>query len=77
LKFRAIKGTKDILPEEVTAWQQVEATIRRVMHDFNYREIRTPVFEQTGLFARSIGAYSLASATTFNGIPPAKPVLVP
>jgi histidyl-tRNA synthetase len=55
LKFRSIKGTKDILPEEVAAWQHVETTVRRVMHAFNYKEIRTPVFEQTSLFARSIG----------------------
>jgi histidyl-tRNA synthetase len=55
LKFRSIKGTKDILPDEVAAWQHVEATVRRVMHAFNYKEIRTPVFEQTSLFARSIG----------------------
>jgi histidyl-tRNA synthetase len=55
LKFRTIKGTKDILPDEIAGWQYVESVVRRVMHDFNYREIRTPVFEQTGLFARSIG----------------------
>jgi histidyl-tRNA synthetase len=55
LKFRSIKGTKDILPDEVAAWQHVEATVRRVMHAFNYKEIRTPIFEQTSLFARSIG----------------------
>ncbi len=55
MKFRAIKGTKDILPGEVERWQQVETTVRNVMHDFNYKEIRTPVFEQTSLFARSIG----------------------
>ena len=55
MKFRTIKGTKDILPEETTAWQQVESVVRRVMHTFNYQEIRTPVFEQTGLFSRSIG----------------------
>ena len=55
MKFRSIKGTKDILPEETPHWQYVESVIRRVMHNFNYQEIRTPVFEQTGLFARSIG----------------------
>lgn len=55
MKFRAIKGTKDILPGEVERWQQVETTVRNVMNDFNYKEIRTPVFEQTSLFARSIG----------------------
>lgn len=55
MKFRAIKGTKDILPGEVEQWQHLETTVRNVMHDYNYREIRTPIFEQTALFARSIG----------------------
>lgn len=55
MKFRSVKGTKDILPDEVAAWQHVETTVRRVMHTFNYKEIRTPIFEQTSLFARSIG----------------------
>ena len=55
LKFRTIKGTKDILPDEIAGWLHVESVIRGVMHNFNYREIRTPIFEQTGLFARSIG----------------------
>jgi histidyl-tRNA synthetase len=55
LKFRSIKGTKDILPDEVGTWQAVETTVRNVMHSYNYREIRTPVFELTALFARSIG----------------------
>jgi histidyl-tRNA synthetase len=55
VKFKSIRGTKDVLPGEVEDWQYVEETIRRVMRVFNYREIRTPVFEQTGLFARSIG----------------------
>ncbi len=55
MKFKSIKGTKDILPGEVESWQRVENTIRRVLSSFNYREIRTPIFEQTSLFARSIG----------------------
>ncbi|MBF8293528.1 MAG: histidine--tRNA ligase [Bacteroidetes bacterium] len=55
MKFKSIRGTKDVLPGEVEDWQYVEKTIRHVMSIFNYREIRTPVFEQTGLFARSIG----------------------
>ncbi|MGB2867493.1 MAG: histidine--tRNA ligase [Bacteroidota bacterium] len=55
MKYRAIKGTKDILPGEVSGWQAVEDVIRHVLSDFNFREIRTPIFEQTSLFARSIG----------------------
>lgn len=43
------------MPAEVGGWQHIESTVRRVMQTFNYREIRTPLFEQTGLFARSIG----------------------
>lgn len=55
MKFRSVKGTRDILPAEVSHWQHVENTIRQVMRAFNYEEMRTPVFEPTGLFARSIG----------------------
>lgn len=55
MNYRAIKGTKDILPAETARWQFVEQTIRDVFHLFNYKEIRTPIFEQTSLFARSIG----------------------
>ena len=55
MKFRSIKGTKDILPDESGRWQHVEQAITSVMHSFNYKEIRTPVFEETALFARGIG----------------------
>lgn len=55
MTFKSIRGTKDILPAETARWQMVESIVRRVFHRFNYREIRTPMFEQTALFARSIG----------------------
>lgn len=55
MKFKSIKGTKDILPNEVHIWQKAEETIRSVMEIFNYKEIRTPVFEETSLFTRGIG----------------------
>lgn len=55
MKFKSIKGTKDILPNEVHIWQKVEETIRSVMELYNYKEIRTPVFEDTSLFTRGIG----------------------
>lgn len=55
MKFKSIKGTKDILPDETHLWQIVEQNIRATMELFNYKEIRTPVFEETSLFARSIG----------------------
>ncbi len=53
--IKAIKGTYDILPDEVVYWQHVEAVVRKVMELDDYSEIRTPIFENTGLFKRSIG----------------------
>ncbi|MBP9211529.1 MAG: histidine--tRNA ligase [Bacteroidetes bacterium] len=55
MNYRSIKGTKDILPSETPLWQYAEQIIRDVFRQFNYKEIRTPVFETTSLFARSIG----------------------
>jgi histidyl-tRNA synthetase len=55
-KFRAIKGTRDILPPDSALWNWFEATARGVMESYNFAEIRTPIFEETELFARSIGA---------------------
>lgn len=55
VNYRSIKGTKDILPSDTPLWQFAEQTIRDVFRQFNYKEIRTPVFETTALFARSIG----------------------
>ena len=56
MKFQAIKGTHDILPDEVGAWHRVEVAARELFARYGYRELRTPVFEQTELFARGIGA---------------------
>ena len=58
MKFRSIKGSRDILPEESHRWHAAEEAVRAVMQRFNYREIRTPVFEETALFARSIGEFT-------------------
>ncbi len=51
----AIKGTKDILPEEARTWQRVEALLRSHFEMYGYREIRTPVFEATELFEKGTG----------------------
>ena len=53
--IQAIRGTRDILPEEASYWQQVENLARTTFYRSAYREIRTPIFEQTDLFARGIG----------------------
>jgi len=54
--LRAVKGTQDILPGDVWRWQKMEREARRTFRRYGYREIRTPVFEETQLFARSIGS---------------------
>src|SRR5579864_6546427 len=54
-KFRAIKGTRDILPPATDLWNWFEKTARSVMETYNFHEIRLPIFEETELFARSIG----------------------
>ncbi len=53
--IKAIRGTRDILPEEVSYWQQVEARAREIFGRALYQEIRPPIFEQTELFKRGIG----------------------
>lgn len=53
--IQALRGTRDILPAEIGYWQRVEATARDILGRAVYQEIRTPIFEQTDLFERSIG----------------------
>ncbi|MBN1301762.1 MAG: histidine--tRNA ligase [Melioribacteraceae bacterium] len=53
--IKTIAGTKDTLPFEISKWQYFENFVEEVMSRFNYKEIRTPVFEETSLFARGIG----------------------
>ena len=54
-EFKAIKGTRDILPPDSALWNWFEQTARDVFESYNFREIRLPIFEETELFARSIG----------------------
>lgn len=53
--IRKIKGTYDILPEEINRWQNLETVMRNVAKLFNFQEIRTPIFEASELFHRSVG----------------------
>ena len=53
--IRALRGTRDILPNEAAYWQWVEGEARQQFARSAYREIRTPIFEETALFARGIG----------------------
>ncbi|MBV9387930.1 MAG: histidine--tRNA ligase [Chroococcidiopsidaceae cyanobacterium CP_BM_ER_R8_30] len=54
-EIQALRGTRDILPEEIGYWQWVESVARSLLTKAAYQEIRTPIFEMTSLFERGIG----------------------
>jgi len=53
--LKAVRGTRDLLPPETALWNRIEATARQLFARYNFGEIRTPVFEDTALFARGVG----------------------
>ncbi|WP_446745178.1 histidine--tRNA ligase [Silvibacterium acidisoli] len=53
--LKAVRGTRDLLPPETELWNRVERTAREVFSRYNFGEIRTPIFEDTSLFARGVG----------------------
>ena len=53
--LKAVRGTRDLLPPETALWNRIEATARDVFARYNFGEIRTPIFEDTALFARGVG----------------------
>lgn len=55
MSFQIPRGTQDILPGEVEKWQFIENTARELCNRYQYKEIRTPIFEHTELFARGVG----------------------
>lgn len=54
-QIKAVRGTGDILPEQVSAWHFIENQARRIFKLYGYGEIRTPIFELTELFIKNIG----------------------
>lgn len=55
MNFKVPRGTQDILPAQSWKWQRVEAIMRDICELYRYKEIRTPIFEQTELFLRTVG----------------------
>jgi histidyl-tRNA synthetase len=53
--IRAVKGTRDLLPPATAVWNRVEAVAHEVFRRYHYHEIRTPILEETQLFARGVG----------------------
>ena len=52
---KTVRGTSDVLPDNVDTWQALELVSRNLLEAYDYREIRTPIFEQAGLFQKSVG----------------------
>ncbi len=55
MEIQAPRGTTDILPQDTAKWQYLENIAQKVFANYNYQEIRTPIFESTELFTRGIG----------------------
>ena len=58
MKYRAVKGMNDILPEEARRFQLVEGAFRAAVEKAGYRELRTPIVEELALFHKSTGETS-------------------
>ena len=55
LMIKAVRGTRDLLPPDTDLWNRVDANVREVFARYNFHEVRTPIFEDTQLFSRSVG----------------------
>lgn len=55
MAFKVPRGTQDLLPEQTPKWQKVESILHELSRVYRYKEIRTPIFEQTELFQRGVG----------------------
>src|SRR6202166_2761743 len=53
--IKAVRGARDLLPPEAALWNFEEAAVRESFRCYNFQEIRTPIFEETALFARGVG----------------------
>lgn len=58
MRYQRPRGTNDILPDETPLWSRVEETFRTLCKRYGYHEIRTPIFEDTDLFTRSMGEHT-------------------
>ncbi len=54
-RYQAVRGTFDVLPEQIPAWNHLEKTARNIANRFGFREIRTPLFEQAELYTKGMG----------------------
>lgn len=57
-QLQAIRGMNDVLPAQIGAWQHLEGTVRDLLTEYGYEEIRVPIVEHTALFKRAIGEFT-------------------
>jgi histidyl-tRNA synthetase len=57
-QIQPVRGMNDVLPEQISAWQHLEDTVRKLLTEYGFQEIRTPVVESTALFKRAIGEFT-------------------
>ncbi len=53
--YKAVQGTRDILPEQAMAWRRIETVVQETCERYGYQRIETPMFEETGVYARGVG----------------------
>ncbi len=53
--FKSVQGTRDILPKDAMAWRMIERAVSETCERYGYQRIETPLFEETGVFARGVG----------------------
>src|SRR3569623_346965 len=58
VSVQPVRGMNDVLPAQITAWQQLESVTRQLFAAYGYEEIRLPLVEHTELFKRSIGEFT-------------------
>src|SRR5438045_3814973 len=58
MRYRAPRGTNDVLPDQIARWRYLEECFRHVCERFGYGEIRTPIFEHAALFLRAVGEHT-------------------
>ncbi len=55
MRLKVPRGTRDLVPDEIRSWYYLEEKLHEVAQNYGYEEIRTPVFEYTKVFSRSVG----------------------
>lgn len=65
--LRAIRGMRDVLPQETPIWQWLEGKFRHLTYRYGYQEMRLPLLEPVALFERAVGqATDIVSKEMYN-----------